>query len=530
MTIAERSFDTAIPPPECILPISPESFMASIKEPLDLFGQTIQDFHTLDETTTGPQGTAAKAARKISNLMIETINKKDVTGLNGLYVGLAANAIGTSNTRKNEERYIRDITKRVVDYIEDGIETDKHNPYEYREEIVGKPLTAKEKQAFEELSEEITQIRVAYSKGYAKLGRTWSEQGDQVLEALAAHAGAHFQNFITLIKYLQGINMYQNATLARLFAHAEQESQESIKKALENVRHQEEQQPTPETLFQFFTSIAKKYYQNGQRDELWAGISIMLGESQETLRETFADPENNQNQDEILAPVIDSIMRNGLPPAAANRYQLFLSEQQATSWHYLIQRGSTLNEKDQFKTNNNHAPEAITWSQRKKNKQANIEPKNDEPEQAKEILTPQRLIIFLHKDMTYIAESEEELAEHIRKFFAEKVKEYNDSDIEAYSMILAKKAGWRKNAPGHKEEKIKGIDKITFTTRDQQEKVPFFILRRLTNSAPRIGVAYPKGFVALVTAWDREDNSYNVNRDKFAYETITLPTLPRPTP
>lgn len=538
MTV-EQSIQTAVHADNCV-PATPETFMASILQPLDLFSQTIRDFNSLDEKTLGPQGLAVNAARKQCSFLLQMAGKNDVTGIINLYFGLVTNATGSGviARRKAEERYVRENIKRTVQYVADGIETDNHPPYTKHDEFGSKTLTPEEKQTYAEILEEIRQVRIDYSKAHANLNHSWVEQGRKVTTALASYSGADFQKFVTLIKYLQETETDQVKTLARLIDYSEQVGQDPTRKVLESVRHQEEAQPTPATLLQFLTSIAGKYYQNGQKDELWAGISIFLDTPDEILRETFTNPNHNQQQKELLQRAIDSLINHGIPPMVAARYQSFLSEQQALGWHYIIQRGSALNEKNQYRTNNDYEPEAITWSQRKSRKlRGTDEGKNGTPNadinnnQDNEPKPPTRLIMFMLSGMHYITGSVEEIPEQLRKFFKDhQVRVFIDADIEAYTIGLAKKAGLRGNASGIKEEKMKGIPKVTFINRGQEEKVPFFILRRETSSAPRLGVAYPQGFIVLLTAWDRTDTSYRDQVTKYSFKPTSLPLLPQPAP
>jgi hypothetical protein len=523
--VIEQAPETAVRTDNC-MPTTPEAFMASIQKPLGLFAQTIQDFKSLDQNTLGPQGLAATAAREYYLLLLQAGQQKDTVGITGLYVGLPKTSgiqvIG--NAKGVVERYFRNGINDVIEYVDDGVETNDHPSYAKPDSIKGKAIKPEEKQKFDEVLEKLRQIRIDYSKNYASLNHSWFEQGIKVTTAFEQYAGSDFQNFVSLVKYLQETETVQGTTLVRLIDSSQHEGQDPIKKALETARLKEEAQPTYETLLSFFANIAGKYYKNGQKDDLWTGISILLGQPNEILKTAFTTPGNEQVQKALLAPIVDSVTRNGLPPTAAVRYQSYLAEQQAVGWHYIIQRGSALNERNEFKIGNNHQPEAITWTQRKKrNSRVSAQNGSSKAEETatdrtEQVKPPRQVLVG-----ETLCQNEESIRSQLEQLMKDnKVKECRREDIDSYALIIAKIAGLRENAPGFQQEKM-NVDKVKFST---GEEAPVMIIRRQTAVAPRLAVCITRDFVVLLKAWDRNDSSYSHQQRKFTFPIIEIPFLP----
>lgn len=510
--------------PDLGIPKSLQEFLVRVAQPLSAWNTTMNEANENRLRFLGEKGSVRTLAIESGQFFIELGKRANRHGPNSIAAMQAKQGVVVIGGNTNAQ-YLELHTKKALRYVM----TPGNKPFINTAVNMSANISPRDREATKEFNGRFKEVHDEFQREHRRINSAWVKQGNMIVEPFKEYVSDSFVNFREFCEYIRQVDSPEVTAIVRLLGHAEQDP---LKQAVSGGRQKEEKNPTKKTLEDLFTQTANAYYTNGQKDELWVGLSLLLSPPEIDLAEIFTNTDH-ERQRQILKPIVDAILTKGVPPIITERLRQLLLGEQAQAWHYLESRGQSAKRADTSYTVPAEKAEAITWTQRKKRIGQVHHPDQPQPNGSKTEteITPKRLIVFMHKDGVCTSSAEEELAGQIRHFFASMgAREFTNSDVDAYVMILAKKAGLRKNATGYIEEKVRAVDPVTFSSGGKLEKTPFYILRRKENSAPRLGVAFPQGRLVLLTAWDREDNSYSKNQrdSRFTFGIVTLPAALQP--
>lgn len=281
-----------------------------------------------------------------------------------------------------------------------------------------------------------------------------------------------------------------------------------VSDALRRLTETEMVSPSNRLLFAYLDNAASTHYVGNKPDHVWEMVELGLSQEPAEIARVFTEPKADKAaRAMVLSPFIAKVAGRPLPHFIKERYALYLASLRAgvlKTIHEIVNPSKILITNPILEQDKS----SLTFGLRKRHRSAaevQSEPEKINGAQAlngQEAASPAKKLIIGGEQIT-----KDQIKETLKEFLdTKKVNLFTPTDLDNYTLIIAKLSGIPKSAPDYSLKKMHA----TYAFMDGSNvRVPLYILRRTNKDAPRLIVAISADSFVLVDAFDRNDHSYN---------------------
>lgn len=472
-------------------------FLAEISQPLNLWQQTVQNLHELNNQYLGEKSIAENISQRTVQFWIDYLKNKGRTV--------------TASLQRRALRVTIDHTIKVISAV-DGEQATK-GKLGILTGLTNR-MGPDEKRTFQELLDETHSHQLTYQSELKKINAAKQDSKTTVRKQLSTWLAADFDHLPQLAVLTE-----QETDKLGGFLQFLSENSDILDTTTQSTRNQEVENPSPQRITAFFDQWAENYYRQNKKDPLWESIEFFLPISSEEIQSLYQNGTGQIERSILLFEPITQRLQQGkkLPQAISQLYATYLSKIQRGAISALQQKISLLKMKSLPHTSTpiQTVSELIPPDQETQQTPPPVQ-KSELPSPAEKPQPPKIVIIG-----SQLCSDEIAIKETLKDFLTGRIKGISRHHIDTYTMVLAKLAGIRQNAPNHNLKKIGGVSPIQLSDGLNE---PILRLRLNNNDAPRLFMIFHDQFLIVFEAINRDDHTYAELVRKGGSSQINLPS------
>ena len=471
-----------------------EAFLERIAKPLGEWVQASESIVEINQRYKGPQGLIKNLAKRVTD--------------NGAAFNLS---MGKQTTERHQKRLRRIMENLILESLASNVQS---NLSHLQTDLMIKAKNWKIPEEY--MSEEMDQEALQLGQDYHREISSWTTIGnstqDHLQKELTDWLAADFDHLLELERLAQLSPDPAENLLQFLSANSSPLEAGPIL-----ARQKELANPKDQRLINFFDQMAQAYYRQGQYAQTWPLVELSIPLASDNIRSFYTGISDVAKRQQVLiAPLVENWhqFQKTLPPPVRDQYAVYLTHLQEETAARIKEAASKFKIKQPklIPIGVPFLPEEFTVDQK--------EPTAAEQSIATaEAAKPHKVILIDGQ----VCADETSLRTAIEGLFSTKLKSVRQNYIDSYTLILAKEAGIRSNAPKYEMKKISGFPQISLSDGSRE---PVLRLRLTSSDAPRICLAFHQDYLIVIDAFNRDDHSYTQLMRQGGFSGIQLPSCP----